>query len=764
MGIFDWVRSKAAPEMEVTPEPEQESKRPEGEFSTHLLGNQFDREQYFDNAFKQPSFTNPDTKQPYAMDAQDDANNPYATKNAFVLATQRIPDSLMYWYGNQGFIGYQSCAMMAQNWLIYKACNMPAKDAARNGWKPTINDGQDESAELIDQICELDKKFRVKKNLIEFVTFKRIFGIRIALFVVESDDADYYLKPFNPDGIKEGSYKGISQVDPYWMTPYMGEDSIQDPAGVHFYEPTWWQIGGKRYHRTHLIISRHSEVADIIKPSYLYGGVPLTQQIFERIYAAERTANEAPLLAMTKRMNIQKVDLQAAFQNPERFMMRNLQAAQLRDSFGVKFINNDEDYVQHETSLADLDAVIMTQYQLVAAIAEVPATKLLGTSPKGFGASGDYEIDSYHELLAGLQATDMEPILERHYEILSRSELGGKYHITPVWNPLDEPTEEEIANINKTKAETYTALQNTGAVDGQDIRDVLVKDPQSGFGGMTDAAPEEIEDDDGGDDGGGGGMDSRWVTVKPNGPDEKGTPALISESGVVEAGMGGKFNGKKISNLKGEKPDAKEMPKTAQAHHISGITSEIKERKTKLSEFKAHLKKTGGQVMAGHPAITKMEEEIAEIKTLADRYNTRQRLASISPDDPKIKESLKKDFEAIESLANKHSQPNAEASAKKLDHGELNIPGRTKNINRDLDRYKKEQSAQQEAERKVASSNTKSNKAEAKQLLETHLPAILKKHGAKFGEKNLREHLTSQSKWEPEKLIKFVNKFLEETK
>lgn len=491
MGIFDWIRGKSGEEV-AKDEPEKE--RPE-QFSTDLLRLPLDRDALFTQLFPSPTFK---TKEggSFAMDdACDPSNNPYATKNAFITATQRLPDSLMSWYANQGFIGYQACAIFAQNWLIDKACSMPAKDAVRNGWIPTINDGEEESIELMTKIDKLDKKYRIKHNLVEFIRNKRIFGVRVALFVVESDDPDYYLKPYNPDGIKPDSYRGISQVDPYWMTPYMGEDSIQNPAGIHFYEPTWWQIGGKRYHRTHLIISRHADVPDIIKPAYLYGGVPLTQQIFERIYAAERTANEAPLLAMTKRMNIQKVDLQAAFQNPERFMMRNQQAASLRDSFGVKFINSDEDYVQHETSLADLDAVIMSQYQLVAAIAETPSTKLLGTSPKGFGASGEYEEASYKELLASLQENDGTPLLQRHYEIMDRSDLGGKYHIEPVWCPLDEPSEKEIAEINKIKADTYTALQGTGSVDGQDIRDVLVKDAQSGFSGMTDMAPDELEDD-----------------------------------------------------------------------------------------------------------------------------------------------------------------------------------------------------------------------------------------------------------------------------
>lgn len=50
--------------------------------------------------------------------------------------------------------------------------------------------------------------------------------------------------------------------------------------------------------------------------------------------------------------------------------------------------------------------------------------------------------------------------------------------------------------------------------------------------------------------------DQRWITVKPNGSEGKGSPVLISNSGEVLGGMGGKFNGQKIDNLKGEKPKA----------------------------------------------------------------------------------------------------------------------------------------------------------------------------------------------------------------
>lgn len=44
--------------------------------------------------------------------------------------------------------------------------------------------------------------------------------------------------------------------------------------------------------------------------------------------------------------------------------------------------------------------------------------------------------------------------------------------------------------------------------------------------------------------------DAKWITVHPNGAGTKGMPVQISENGTVLAGMGGKFNGKKLGELK----------------------------------------------------------------------------------------------------------------------------------------------------------------------------------------------------------------------
>lgn len=405
-----------------------------------------------------------------------------------------IPETQFAWYCGQGFIGYQQAALISQNWLVKKACAMPAKDASRNGYELSVNDGTELDVEVLDYIREEDKKFQVLRNCVEFIELGRTFGIRVALFEVDSPDPEYYTNPFNPDGVRPGSYKGISQIDPYWITPELGADAAANPAAKDFYEPTWWRINGKRVHRTHLVIFRNGNLPDILKPAYLYGGLPVPQLIAERVYAAERTANEAPQLAMTKRLITLKMDVTQALADQPAFEARMTAWTQLMNNFGVKVIGEGDEVQQFDTSLAELDAAIMTQYQLVAAAAEVPSTKLLGTQPKGFGASGEYEESSYHEMLESLQQHDLSPLVNRHHLLLIRSYVAPKFKIPPFnmeanWLPLDTPTAEEQADINLKKAQADDTLVQTGGIDGTDVRERLINDRNSGYNAMAPIVP-----------------------------------------------------------------------------------------------------------------------------------------------------------------------------------------------------------------------------------------------------------------------------------
>ena len=417
-----------------------------------------------------------------------------------------IPYAVMGWYASQGFIGYQNCAMLAQHWLIARACLMPAQDAMRKGYEITSNDGEEIDPKVLDKIRQGDVEYNINKNLVELIQMGRIFGIRIAMFVVDvPEPEEYYKNPFNIDGVPPGSYRGITQIDPYWITPQLDGEAAGNPGSIHFYEPTWWRITGLLVHRSHLIIYRTQEVADILKPTYIYGGIPVPQQIYERVYAAERTANEAPMIAMTKRTDVIKCDMTEALANQGKFEQRMLQFAHNRNNHGVKTIDLEEEFNRFDTSLADLDDVIKGQYDLVASAASVPITKLMGTSPKGgLNNKGDYNEANYHEFLETLQETGMTQLVERHHQIMIKSDISpDKPFSTCInWNELDALTAKEQAEINKLKAEAGTSLVNSGAIDGMDERKRIVADKESGYNGLIheDDMPEveseatELED------------------------------------------------------------------------------------------------------------------------------------------------------------------------------------------------------------------------------------------------------------------------------
>lgn len=413
-----------------------------------------------------------------AMDSALSAGN--APKSH--LQNVGVPEVLLGWYAGQSFIGYSACSLIAQHWLVDKCCSMPARDAIRQGY--TVDVGDDEVSE---QLRKSDNRYRVNENLFEMVALGRVYGVRYVLFDVLSIDPDYYQKPFNLDGVLPGCYRGMRQIDPQWVSPELTRANV-DPADPRFYKPEFFLIGGKRYHRSHLHIFIPYPVADMLKPTYHYGGMSVPQRVYERVYAAERTANEAPQLAMTKRLN--------TFQASEGADMKQVMAnmahmAEMRDNYGILAHGSGESYGQMETALSDFDALLMSQYQLVAAASDVMATKLLNTTPKGFNSTGEYEEAAYRESLESIQTSDDTPVLRRHYALVARSQ-GVEYEdeLTIQWAPLDSPTAAEWATINKTKAETDKIYFDMQAIDNLDVRQRLREDREGDYFGLEKSDDE----------------------------------------------------------------------------------------------------------------------------------------------------------------------------------------------------------------------------------------------------------------------------------
>lgn len=99
-------------------------------------------------------------------------------------------------------------------------------------------------------------------------------------------------------------------------------------------------------------------------------------------------------------------------------------------------------------------------------------------------------------------------------------------------------------------------------------------------------------------------MDSRWITVKPNGAENKGSPVKIDESGRIEAGMGGKFNGEKINEVRKSFVGAK----TPSKEHLTAAGKEAE--KTPPNNVKEEIGSNNNKTVTTEPKIPDWYAEI----------------------------------------------------------------------------------------------------------------------------------------------------------
>lgn len=119
--------------------------------------------------------------------------------------------------------------------------------------------------------------------------------------------------------------------------------------------------------------------------------------------------------------------------------------------------------------------------------------------------------------------------------------------------------------------------------------------------------------------------EARWITVHPNGEGEgKGRPALIdSETGAVLGGMGGKFNGKKITEARSAKSGSKGAEARAKPEKAKTKASEASKRAER--ESKKTPKENTSAKMYERAASRKKEqmnslnEQLNGVKTRIDK-------------------------------------------------------------------------------------------------------------------------------------------------
>ena len=166
-------------------------------------------------------------------------------------------------FAANGFIGFNNCAILAQDWLINKCLALPCEDAISINYDLLLKDDEvtDEDKDIIEKLKNLsndDGKYKIKSICKKFAKNKRKYGQALCIPLVKGAD---YSVPFNIDAITPKSYKGMVVIEPIWVAPVLDMEATTNPASDRFYQPTWFRMpDGTLVHYTWFVFNTYGQV------------------------------------------------------------------------------------------------------------------------------------------------------------------------------------------------------------------------------------------------------------------------------------------------------------------------------------------------------------------------------------------------------------------------------------------------------------------------------------------------------------------------
>ncbi len=354
---------------------------------------------------------------------------------------------------------YAECAYLANDSIINNALSKIANEILRKGGEIKCEDFEGDKNELIKQLETRLNSLNFWQVIHKAITTALTYG---SAFVFVDTNTENLEKPlyFTPQLAQANKIQHLKVIEPYLVGAI--EVNASNPLNADFMKPSKWFIsGGGVVDRTRLLHITIYDCPDMLKPLYNYGGISLCQFMKDYVMQADISRQALSDIFLRFRTIIIQSDLPKinASEAVERVAVINKQ----RNNAGTLLLTNDEKYYETITTLTGLDKLVAQMQENIAVSARMPAVKLLGLTPSGFNATGDFDLKSYYDEIMSLQNSIIKPIVEKFLRYFA-CELGFDVLPTFEFTPLSTENALNEAQINSTEANTINALIQAGVI------------------------------------------------------------------------------------------------------------------------------------------------------------------------------------------------------------------------------------------------------------------------------------------------------------
>lgn len=339
-------------------------------------------------------------------------------------------------------------------------------------------------AKQAEALYAAEKQLQIRAKVKQARTWARLYGGAAILIGDGSPDPS---KPLDIATIGKGGIRYMHVLSRWELNPLEFDFDILSP---NYGKAKLYSLGNiaantaATIHHSRLVLFDGMDAPRLIREANLGWGLPMYQAIRTAIMnTASAIANTAALTEEAKLDIIKMPDLTNQLADPEgqrRLINRFTLASQAKSTINTLLIGADEEFERKQITFAGLPDLIRTHIEVVAGVADIPVTRLLGTAPKGMNATGEHDSRNYYDSVKARQETSLRDELEPLDEALIRHALGNRpRNITYEWKPLWQPSQAEKAAAAKTRADTTAVYASLGifpkAGFAKSIREQLIE-------------------------------------------------------------------------------------------------------------------------------------------------------------------------------------------------------------------------------------------------------------------------------------------------
>ena len=389
------------------------------------------------------------------------------------------------------FPGYPYLAELLQRPEYRSPVETIAEEMTRK-WIEFKSTGTADVSDKIEQITQAFTDFNVQAVFRRALEIDGGFG-RCQVYIDTGALLDDRKEPLllTDKTLPKGSLRGFKAIEPMWTTPVVWNAS--DPTADDFYKPTTWYVLGTQTHASRLINFVSRPLPDLLKPSYNFGGMSLSQMLQSYVTQWLRTKDAVADLVNNFSKMILLTDMAEILQGDANntLQMRLQLAIQHGSNQGWFAANKDsEDIKNVSVPLGTLDALQAQAQEHQCAVTRIPLVKQFGISPSGLNATSEFEIVVFYDFIAAMQEKVLDAPIKTALQAIQLHLFGEiDDSIVHDYVPLKELDGEALARVQKMKADGAQIYVTMGAISPDEVRDALQHDPDSGYQNLSGDAP-----------------------------------------------------------------------------------------------------------------------------------------------------------------------------------------------------------------------------------------------------------------------------------